>query len=97
MPSLRKPTVVSIRRFLAGQAELPFSYSAVGATAESPPAGFVVDRTRIKLGDGESVFGDISFSPLATIRIPPSSCQFVTTGSASLSVGFFAPFAVSNR
>ena len=56
MLSLRKPSGESICRFLEAQAKLPFTYSAVGATAESPPAGFVVDRTRIKLGDGEKVF-----------------------------------------
>jgi uncharacterized protein (UPF0548 family) len=56
MVSLRKPAAESIRRFLAEQVTLPFTYSAVGATAETPPAGFVVDRTRIKLGEGEPVF-----------------------------------------
>jgi len=56
MLSLRKPSAESVRRFLAGQAELDFTYSAVGATAETPPAGFVVDRTRVRLGEGEAVF-----------------------------------------
>lgn len=56
MLSLRKPSVEAIRPFLAAQAKLPFTYSAVGATAETPPAGFVVDHTRIKLGEGEPVF-----------------------------------------
>ena len=56
MLSLRKPSVDVMRRFLAGQAKLPFTYEAVGATAETPPAGYVVDRTRIKLGEGEPVF-----------------------------------------
>jgi uncharacterized protein (UPF0548 family) len=56
MLSLRKPSAVSIRRFLATQAKLPFSYPAVGATADMAPAGYVVDRTHGKLGDGESVF-----------------------------------------
>lgn len=35
---------------------MPFTYETVGATAEMPPAGYVVDRTRIKLGEGEPVF-----------------------------------------
>ena len=39
-----------------GQANLPFPYSSVGATAKTPPDGYVVDRTRIKLGEGEAVF-----------------------------------------
>lgn len=56
MLSLRKPSAESMRRFLAAEAKLPFSYASVGATAEIPPAGFVVDRTRIKLGEGEPVF-----------------------------------------
>ena len=56
MLSLRKPSAESIRRFLMAQAKLPFTYSAVGATAKSPPAGYIVDHTRIKLGEGESVF-----------------------------------------
>ena len=56
MLSLRKPSVETMRRFLAAQAKLPFTYSAVGATAETSPADYVVDHTRIKLGQGELVF-----------------------------------------
>ena len=56
MLSLRKPSAESIRPFLTAQAKLPFTYSAVGATAGTPPAGYVVDHTRIMLGEGEAVF-----------------------------------------
>ena len=56
MLSLRKPSADSIRRFLAAQATLDFTYSLVGATAGRPPAGFVVDHTRIKLGEGEGIY-----------------------------------------
>ncbi len=56
MLSLRKPSAGSVRRFLSEQAVLGFSYSAVGATATTPPAGYAVDHTRIKLGQGEAVF-----------------------------------------
>ena len=56
MLSLRKPTVDVLRRFLEAQSGLPFTYGAVGATAGTPPAGYVVDRTRIRLGEGEPVF-----------------------------------------
>lgn len=56
MLSFPKPAVESLRRFVAGQAAHDFSYPAVGATATTPPAGFDVDRTRIELGAGESVF-----------------------------------------
>lgn len=53
---LRRPTAEAIRAFLASQARLDLTYSAVGATATSPPAGYVVDHTRIRLGAGEKVF-----------------------------------------
>ncbi len=56
MPLLRKPSPNVIQRFLAAQAQLEFSYAAVGATAITPPPGFVVDHTRAKLGEGEPVF-----------------------------------------
>ena len=56
MFSLRKPSAESTRRFLAEQAKREFSYSAVGATVGPLPAGFVVDRTLVKLGAGEPVF-----------------------------------------
>jgi uncharacterized protein (UPF0548 family) len=56
MLSLRKPSEESLRRFLMAQANLHFIYSSVGATAKTPPDGYVVDHTRIKLGEGEAVF-----------------------------------------
>ena len=56
MVSLRKPSADSTHRFLTAQAKRDFSYSAVGATANPLPPGFVVDHTRIKLGEGEPVF-----------------------------------------
>jgi uncharacterized protein (UPF0548 family) len=56
MFSLRMPSTESIRRILSEQAKLDFTYSPVGATAHTPPAGYVVDSTRIELGAGESVF-----------------------------------------
>lgn len=56
MLSLRKPTAEAIRPFLEAQAKLPFTYSAVGATATTPPMGYVVDHTRIKLGEGKPRF-----------------------------------------
>ncbi len=54
--SLRKPSAEAIRCFLAAQAKFDFSYSAVGATATTPPVGYEVDHTRVKLGEGEAVF-----------------------------------------
>jgi uncharacterized protein (UPF0548 family) len=56
MVSLRKPAAEAMRRSLLAQEKLPWSYRAVGATAETPPPGYVVDRTRVDLGQGEAVF-----------------------------------------
>jgi uncharacterized protein (UPF0548 family) len=56
MLSLTRPSTDAVRRFLDTQARLDFSYRAVGATAGTPPSGFVVDRTRVRLGSGEGAF-----------------------------------------
>jgi uncharacterized protein (UPF0548 family) len=53
---LRRPSRETIRRFLDDQRKLDLSYSFVGATATTPPTRFAVDRTRIRLGQGEAVF-----------------------------------------
>jgi uncharacterized protein (UPF0548 family) len=53
---LRKPKAEAIRAFLADQDRHDLTYSAVGETATTPPAGYVVDHTRSKLGEGERVF-----------------------------------------
>jgi uncharacterized protein (UPF0548 family) len=56
MLSLRKPSADRFRQFLVAQSKLDFTYPAVGATAAVPPAGYVVDHTRIKLGEGTRTF-----------------------------------------
>lgn len=56
MSSIRKPSGESVRRFLEEQAKQNFSYSSVGAILATPPNGFVVDHTRIRLGKGGMVF-----------------------------------------
>lgn len=53
---LSKPTAEVLRQFLTEQVDLDFNYLAVGASNETPPAGYVVDRTRIDLGSGEQIF-----------------------------------------
>jgi uncharacterized protein (UPF0548 family) len=53
---LRRPPTASISRFLEVQSRLDFTYAGVGSTATSPPAGYTVDHTRAKLGDGDQVF-----------------------------------------
>lgn len=53
---LQKPAAAVMRAALAAQAALPYTYAAVGATAQTPPPGYVVDRTRVLLGAGAGVF-----------------------------------------
>jgi uncharacterized protein (UPF0548 family) len=54
--TFRKPSSSTIRGFLITQGKLDLSYAPVGATAERPPVGFVVDHTRIQLGTGAEDF-----------------------------------------
>jgi uncharacterized protein (UPF0548 family) len=56
MLSLRKPNAEEMERFLNAQAMLDYTYAAVGATAATPPAGYNVDRVRVKLGNGAPMF-----------------------------------------
>jgi uncharacterized protein (UPF0548 family) len=56
MVSLRRPSTDTMREFLTSQSKLGFTYKAVGATASLPPVGYMVNHTRIKLGQGEEVF-----------------------------------------
>jgi uncharacterized protein (UPF0548 family) len=56
MLSLRKPSAAGIQAFLAAQGGLELTYTAVGATATIPPASYNVDHTRVKLGEGKTIF-----------------------------------------
>lgn len=53
---LRKPSEEIVRRFIARQRDLPFSYRQVGATRDQPPDGYTVDHNRIRLGEGEGTY-----------------------------------------
>lgn len=56
MFSFRKPSAATIERFLSRQKKCELTYSAVGGIGTTPPAGFVVDHTRVRLGHGKAVF-----------------------------------------
>jgi uncharacterized protein (UPF0548 family) len=58
MFSFRKPSPETVQRFLAEQKNCRFTYSAVGDIEKTPPVGFVVDHTRVRLGNGEQVFNE---------------------------------------
>lgn len=52
----REPSDGIVRRFIEYQRGLPFSYGEVGATRGDAPAGYLVDRYRVRLGGGEETF-----------------------------------------
>ncbi|MEQ8786908.1 MAG: DUF1990 domain-containing protein [Pirellulaceae bacterium] len=56
MPLFRKPSPRAIETFLDNQRNADLSYAAVGATVETPPNGYNVDHTRVRLGSGRRAF-----------------------------------------
>jgi uncharacterized protein (UPF0548 family) len=52
MFTMHEPPAAVVRRFLAEQRALPFSYPDTGASLRTPPAGYVVDHNRTRLGSG---------------------------------------------
>ena len=56
MLSLTRPSDARIRRFLARQRGLPYSYPDAGASLGEPPAGYVLDHHRVRLGEGPQAF-----------------------------------------
>ena len=56
MFTFRKPSAAAIRRFLAEQALHDVTYENPGVTAQSAPAGYRSDYTRLLLGQGERAF-----------------------------------------
>ena len=72
MICLTRPSDETVERFLREQSSLPFSYAEVGATAATPPAGYVVDRYGERLGRGEAVFAR-ACDAIDAWRVYPSS------------------------
>src|SRR6476469_6297396 len=50
------PSEKEVQHFLGRQKSSAYSYSEVGASATSPPAGYNVDHNRVLLGSGEDVW-----------------------------------------
>lgn len=55
MICLTRPSDARIRRFLVEQHGLPLSYPDAGASLGEPPAGYVLDHHRLRLGEGAEV------------------------------------------
>jgi uncharacterized protein (UPF0548 family) len=56
MFTLTEPSGDDITNFLSQQSNRPFSYSEVGATKSSAPAGYKVDHNRVQLGSGADIY-----------------------------------------
>lgn len=56
MFTIREPSEQDVAEFISGQRNLEFTYSEVGATRATPPAGYTIDHNRIKLGHGEATY-----------------------------------------
>jgi uncharacterized protein (UPF0548 family) len=54
--AVMRPSEARIAAFLDRQRGLPLSYPHAGCTLGEPPAGYVVDHNRVRLGEGEPVF-----------------------------------------
>jgi uncharacterized protein (UPF0548 family) len=53
---ITEPAERDVVEFISAQSNLPFTYSEVGATNTTPPAGYNVDHNRIQLGAGEAIY-----------------------------------------
>ncbi len=56
MLRIRRPDEAAIHALLDSQRALPFSYDGVGSTRGEPPAGYVVDHHRARLGNGRATY-----------------------------------------
>lgn len=56
MFKISEPTERDVDEFIAAQRNLPFTYTEVGTTNATPPAGYNVDHNRIQLGKGEATY-----------------------------------------
>ena len=53
---VRKPSADAANEFLTTQAAQNYSYQSIGATANTPPPNYVVDRYQGRLGEGQETF-----------------------------------------
>ena len=83
---LKKPSKPEIERFVSSQGDLPFSYAEVGASRGEAPRGYVVDRYRVKLGEGEEAY-DRAKDALRSWRQFSLGWVSLHPGGASIEVG----------
>ena len=93
MFQLTRPSAAQVNAFVAAQQGVTFSYPEVGATASGPaPAGYKVDRNRVRLGTGAETFRRATaalltwrMSSLGWMSIQPANAP-VTPGETAAAV-----------
>jgi uncharacterized protein (UPF0548 family) len=83
---LTRASEQQIAAFLATQRDLTFSYAEVGATRGAPPAGYVVDHNRARLGVGTATF-DHALDALRAWRMSSLGWTSVHPAGAPTTVG----------
>lgn len=84
---LTRPSPSRIAGFLASQRDAALSYANVGATRdERPPAGYVVDHNRVRLGAGAAAF-ERAVAALHRWRMSTHGWAWVEPAAAPVTVG----------
>src|SRR5215813_10066811 len=93
----RRPELDEFVRFISDQTGKPFSYPAVGATSGKPPAGFIVDHNRVRLGNGEDMFASAcralsawKIFDVGWVEVFPPDAPIVMGSTVAVLAGMFA-------
>ena len=90
--SFREPTAGEVAAFLAlhtgAREEVPFSYGAVGETADDAkhPRGYNLDHNRERLGEGENAY-EAACAALRAWRMFPGPWTRITAAEATIRTG----------
>ena len=85
----REPTPAEVEAFLVEQAGLDFSYEGVGRTrngGDMPPAGYVLDHNRQRLGAGNATF-EVAVSALRRWQMFPAPLARVVPTEVGVEAG----------
>lgn len=85
MWSFAPPSTEKVEAFLCEQRRLDFSYPEVGRSFDGSPAGYNIDHSRVRLGNGEETFRKAcaalrawTMFPAPWTRIDPANAPLVT-------------------
>lgn len=83
---LSAPSQGVVEEFLRAQAEVPFSYPETGESNGGSPAGYIVDHTRARLGQGAEDFS-AACAALRDWRMFPAGWTKISPTAAPIVVG----------